>query len=350
MNGSTLRRIVLTTSVTAALLGGTAIVVPATLVLVSAAVSTDAHAAVTPMSGYNGSQYIPLIEQKAAQYGVPAQILYNQMITESGGNVLGKDGKVLTSGAGAKGLMQFMPGTAGQYGVDVSNASSSIDGAARYMRDLGKMFNGDWTKAVMSYNWGQGNVQKWVAAGSDPSKVPAETAGYVNKVIGGNLIGTGEFGAGLRGGYINATLEGVDTTTVSAEGILEGCEETEPLLRAARQNAIERDIATKVAMMQDPPKVEEMSCLSSILGGFGASIGLPDLSTIWGNLRSSACAWVNSMTAQAWNRAIGPVSNMGLSSAGAYIPGTGIGTGSIGVTGGINNQSNGLTVNGRPIN
>lgn len=36
----------------------------------------------------------------------------------------------------------------------------------------------------MAYNWGPENARKWLAAGADPEKLPAETRAYVDKVLG----------------------------------------------------------------------------------------------------------------------------------------------------------------------
>lgn len=81
------------------------------------------------------------------------------------------------SPAGALGIMQFMPATAREYGIDPMVPSQAIDGAGRYMRKLLDMFGGDVTKAVAAYNAGPGNVQKY--GGIPPF---TETRNYVRGV------------------------------------------------------------------------------------------------------------------------------------------------------------------------
>ncbi|WP_448206496.1 lytic transglycosylase domain-containing protein [Azospirillum sp. sgz302134] len=115
------------------------------------------------------------VQDAAAAYGVNPITLANMLMAESGGRVNA------TSSAGAQGIMQFMPATAKQYGVDVTDPKSSIDGAAHYLSDLTKQFGGDERKAVAAYNAGPGRVQE---AGGDLSKLPAETQAYVPKVLG----------------------------------------------------------------------------------------------------------------------------------------------------------------------
>lgn len=81
------------------------------------------------------------------------------------------------SPVGAQGLMQFMPATAAQFGVDPFDPASSIDGAARYLRqlidDLGSV-----ELALAGYNAGPGNVRKY--GGVPPF---AETQQYVRTVL-----------------------------------------------------------------------------------------------------------------------------------------------------------------------
>lgn len=86
--------------------------------------------------------------------------------------------------SGAVGEAQLMPETAKDLGVDPYDRDQNVEGGRRY---LGQMYDkyGDWTKALMAYNWGSGNVDKWIAQGADPAKVPEETRKYVPKVLAG---------------------------------------------------------------------------------------------------------------------------------------------------------------------
>lgn len=81
------------------------------------------------------------------------------------------------SPAGAQGLMQFMPGTAGEMGVDAFDPASAVDGAARYLRRELDRF-GSVELALAAYNAGPGAVQRH--GGIPPF---AETQRYVDKVL-----------------------------------------------------------------------------------------------------------------------------------------------------------------------
>ncbi|CDN01385.1 lytic transglycosylase domain-containing protein [Klebsiella quasipneumoniae subsp. quasipneumoniae] len=117
------------------------------------------------------------------KYGLPAGLLSSVAATESGGDPFAE------SKAGAKGLFQFMPGTAkdmGLKGRDVFDPHKSADAAGRYLRFLLDATGGDLEKALASYNWGLGNVKK---KGMD--NLPSETRNYVPKVMAGMRPGAG---------------------------------------------------------------------------------------------------------------------------------------------------------------
>lgn len=117
------------------------------------------------------------------KYGLPAGLLSSVAATESGGDPFAE------SKAGAKGLFQFMPGTAkdmGLKGRDVYDPHKSAEAAAKYLRWLMDATGGDLEKTLASYNWGLGNVQK---KGMD--NLPSETRNYVPKVMTGMRPGAG---------------------------------------------------------------------------------------------------------------------------------------------------------------
>lgn len=117
----------------------------------------------------------PEFAKNEAKYGLPSGLLRAVAMTESGGD------QFAISGAGAKGLFQFMDSTArdmGLKGNDVFDPQKSAAAAAKYLSQLMTMFHGDLGKALSAYNWGAGNVMR---KGLDAA--PKETRQYVPRVL-----------------------------------------------------------------------------------------------------------------------------------------------------------------------
>jgi soluble lytic murein transglycosylase-like protein len=83
------------------------------------------------------------------------------------------------SWAGARGLMQLMPNTARQMGVqDSFDPEENILGGSRYLRLMLNRFNGDLTLAVAAYNCGPERVARVMRVPDIP-----ETRNYVRAVF-----------------------------------------------------------------------------------------------------------------------------------------------------------------------
>ena len=120
-----------------------------------------------------------IVDQANAQ-GIPPGIAIAVATAESGIAQWTRSGNLVVSSAGAIGVMQLMPATAAQLGVDPADPLQNIQGGVTY---LAQMFNkyGDWWTALAAYNWGPANVDKAIARGKDPSTWPS--AGYATSTL-----------------------------------------------------------------------------------------------------------------------------------------------------------------------
>jgi len=121
-----------------------------------------------------------IVIEAANRYGVPADLAVRLARQESGVRQFRADGSLVVSSAGAMGVMQLMPGTAAELGVDPRDERQNIDGGVRYLKQMFTIF-GDWKTAVAAYNAGPGRIKK-VLAGQQA--LPQETANYVLAIMG----------------------------------------------------------------------------------------------------------------------------------------------------------------------
>ncbi len=119
-------------------------------------------------------KYYLVIQKAADQYQIDPHLIKAIIMTESSYNPRA------VSHRGAKGLMQLMPGTAKELGVeDCFNPALNIDGGVRYFKKLLDRFGGDVALALAAYNAGSTKVRKY--KGVPPFKATKHYIKQVNK-------------------------------------------------------------------------------------------------------------------------------------------------------------------------
>lgn len=145
------------------------------------------------------SKYTQYAIAEAVRQGVDPNLVLRVMQQESGG----KQDSVSTRGA--RGLMQLMPATAKELGVDVNDPYQNIKGGITYLKQQITKF-GDVPTAIAAYNAGPGAVQR--SGGVPPYK---ETQQYMGNVMGNNLgSGADIFGMGVTTKQAKGSRSGSD--------------------------------------------------------------------------------------------------------------------------------------------
>ena len=144
-----------------------------------------------------GTKYLPMIQSVFKAEGLPLDLAYIPII-ESGfkTNALSK--------ANAKGPWQFMKATAVEQGLkhdwyvdERSDPEKATLAAAKYLKTLHKMFNGDWHLVLAAYNGGLGRLQRAMKSArtedfwqlSESSRfLPKETREYVPLILAAIVV------------------------------------------------------------------------------------------------------------------------------------------------------------------
>jgi membrane-bound lytic murein transglycosylase D len=143
-----------------------------------------------------GGQYLPMIQNVFRAEGLPLDLAYVPLIESA-------FKPTALSRAKARGIWQFMRGTAAENGLkhdwyidERSDPEKATQAAAKYLQTLRDIFDGDWHLALASYNGGPGRVQRamkrtrrddfWSL--SSGRVLPRETREYVPMILAAIII------------------------------------------------------------------------------------------------------------------------------------------------------------------
>ena len=158
-----------------------------------------------------GHKYENMVAAEAERIGLDPNIAIHALYKETG-NL--KNPESARSRAGAIGVMQLMPRTAKELGVDPLIPEENIRGGVMYLKKMYDKYQ-DPTLALAAYNAGPGRVDRALKSGQGIASLPRETQNYViarNMAEGGIVafqntgLVSGEFG-GEGAGESFATKE-----------------------------------------------------------------------------------------------------------------------------------------------
>lgn len=217
----------------------------------------------------SGSPYDADIQRSAEANGVSYDFLHKQLFMESRFNPQAK------SKTGPRGLGQFTAATGRAYGLitdeDFNDPVKSIDAAARHMKDLLTSSNGDYLRASLAYNQGEGRLGRPQLAAleqGDLSKVSPEGLKYMKNLK--DVAGDSPFGSLLdsqgTGGVTNPGIS-PKAEAVSFDKATQGVAATTlPVQRGAtpqlgnmnitgkEDTSKRQNFAEKEFILQDAPK------------------------------------------------------------------------------------------------
>ncbi len=140
--------------------------------------------------GPSSDPWGPYIREASSKYDVPEKWIREVMRQESGGNLYGRNGQLVTSGAGAMGLMQVMPATYDdlrsryrELGDDPYDPHNNILAGAAYVREMYDIYGAPGFLAA--YNAGPGRLDDYLTRNRT---LPLETRRYV-AAIGPRISG-----------------------------------------------------------------------------------------------------------------------------------------------------------------
>ena len=181
-------------------------------------IATSGEAQQKDVAVERARRYEPLIVESSIKHRIDPRLLWTVAWLES------RFQPRVTSGAGARGMMQFMPATARRYGLrDPFDPAQAVDAAARYLRDLQEMFGHRLDLILASYNAGEGAVKAFRSGRKlilsdgrviNPRGIQSAIPPYretVNYVTSGAQV----FGMLVRAGYFSgddlARLRSIET-------------------------------------------------------------------------------------------------------------------------------------------
>jgi membrane-bound lytic murein transglycosylase D len=170
-----------------------------------------------------GMQFLPMIQDVFRAEGLPLDLAYIPLVESA-------FKPSALSRAKARGIWQFMRGTALENGLthdwyidERAEPEKATHAAAKYLKTLNGMFDGDWHLALASYNGGPGRVQRAIKRSgrsdfwkltSTSRYLPRETRDYVPLILAAIIIARnpGQYGMNV----LPLERSPIETVTLSA--------------------------------------------------------------------------------------------------------------------------------------
>ncbi|WP_211104144.1 phage tail length tape measure family protein [Azospirillum sp. Sh1] len=228
-----------------------------------------------PVAIKDGGQVVDMLRSEARAQGVPEDVVLAVAKIESNFRQYRDDGRVLTSSAGAQGVMQLMPDTAKWLGVDATDTRQNIQGGVKFLSMLGRQFGGDWNLVAGAYNAGPGRMTEYLR---DGRALPAEAVGYMRnfgstvKSVGTDIAALGTRVDGVTAAQERALQAQLDTVEVQRSAT----DSTQQTLTATQQSWVNSALGLTSVTKDASSVIEVKSRAISHVGenAIGAADGL----------------------------------------------------------------------------
>ena len=155
-----------------------------------------------PMEKRGSHKYEDIVIQEATRQGVDPRLAVHVLYKETG-NL--KDPENARSKAGALGVMQLMPGTAKELGVNPLDPMENIQGGISYLKKMYAKYQ-DPSLAAAAYNAGPGRVDRALRSEGGLGNLPRETRNYMVGLASGGEVKHFQYG-GTMGGFDDSSPE-----------------------------------------------------------------------------------------------------------------------------------------------
>jgi len=181
----------------------------------------------SPLKDVKGShKYEAEVIKAAKRIGLPENIALHALYKETGGS---KDPESARSKSGAIGVMQLMPNTAKELGVNPYNPLENIEGGVAYLKKMYDKYQ-DPSLTLMAYNAGPGRLDRALRSKEGISSLKPETLNYVKMAQGGvahfknkGKVSQEEYDASSLEDDLSMADQGIDNAYLRrSRGVVEG--------------------------------------------------------------------------------------------------------------------------------
>lgn len=151
---------------------------------VASARQAQADVAMEPARKRGSHKYEDVVIEEAKRQGIDPNLALHVLYKETG-NLSNPEGA--RSKAGAIGVMQLMPRTAKELGVNPLDPMENIRGGVAYLKQMYNKYE-DPVLAAAAYNAGPGRVDRALKTEQGLMALPRETRGYIAGLAGGGIV------------------------------------------------------------------------------------------------------------------------------------------------------------------